>query len=133
MWFLELTWNKSFEWAKIHHLNNFLLSTNQKNKHANFNQLDIKGINNNAFGSLTGKPFLTLVKECLAFSSSSKHLCVSVKVKQTKTKNKTNKGEEIKRDEQMLEVIECSAKGCTAIDNATTEEDFLTILYYTLL
>ena len=94
--------------------------------------MDIKGINNNAFGSLTGKPLLTLVKECLAFSSSSKHLCASVKVKQTKTKKK-NKGEEIKRDEQMLEVIECSAKGCTAIDNATTEEDFLTILYYTLL
>ena len=33
----------------------------------------------------------------------------------------------------MLEVIECSAKGCTAIDNATKEEDVLTILYYTLL
>ena len=57
--------------------------------------MDIKGINNNAFESLTGKPLLTLVKEGLAFSSSSKHLCASVNVKQTKTKKQT-KGKKLR-------------------------------------
>ncbi|KAK8836650.1 hypothetical protein M9Y10_037586 [Tritrichomonas musculus] len=87
----------------------------------NFKQLDIKGIN--SYGSLTGIPLLSLIKEC-NFYNASKNLCAKVIVKGTTG----NKEEDISRDKNSMEILEgVNIKQCTKIDDAVKEGDIIKV------
>ena len=95
-----------------------------------FKQLDINKIS--AYGSLSGKPRLTLIKTG-TFTSASKNKVAKVEIKQTET----NRGEDVRNVVKADILVEMdgsvNVKQCKKLDDCCDEGDVVKVLGYRML